>query len=51
MEQCEKRNTEIQNSETFLIADGDELYISSISQSNVSNDGWILNRKGKIAVS
>ena len=51
MEQCKKRNTEIQESVTFDIVDGEELYISSIDFSNVNNHEWRLIKTGKPKVS
>ena len=51
MEQCERRNTKLQHSETFDICDGDELYISLIDRSNVNSDHWILSQRGKLTVS
>ena len=51
MEQCERRNTKLQHSETFDICDGDELYISSIDESNVNSHHWILSQRGKLTVS
>ena len=50
MEQCTKRNTKLQHSAIFDIADGDELYISSIDSSQISNYEWILNQQGRLNV-
>ena len=50
MEQCSARNAKLQRSDTFCIADGDELYISSIDKSNVNTQEWILNECGKLIV-
>ena len=51
MEQCKKRNTEIQQSVTFDIVDGEELYVSSIDFSRVNYHEWMLNKTGKPNVS
>ena len=51
MEQCERRHTNLEHSETFDITDGDNLYISSIDKSNFNSHEWILSQRGKFAVS
>ena len=49
IEQCEQRNTKLQHTEMFVVADGDELYVSSIDF--VNKDDWILKQRGKLTVS
>ena len=50
MEQCERRNTKLQHSEAFVIADKEKLYISSIDMLKL-NHGWVVDQRGKLTVS
>ena len=47
IKQCEKRNTKLQVSIPFDIANGEVLYISEPSG---NNNEWILSQRGKFKV-